>query len=87
MMKKTIAVLAVFLGLAAVATAAPTETKAKPDKSKWETLFAGDLSDAAVVDTLVDTAFAALRRCGFPILCVGGGVAANWRCTTLPASS
>ena len=46
MMKKTIAVLAVFLGLAAVATAAPTETKAKPDKSKWETLFAGDLSDA-----------------------------------------
>jgi N6-L-threonylcarbamoyladenine synthase len=33
----------------------------------------------AVVDTLVDKAFAALRRCGLQILCVGGGVAANAR--------
>jgi len=49
MMKKAIAVLAVFLGLAAVATAAPEATKAQPNrnnKSKWEILFAGDLSDA-----------------------------------------
>ncbi len=33
----------------------------------------------AVVDTLVDKAFAALRRSGLRILCVGGGVAANVR--------
>ncbi|MGA2068685.1 MAG: tRNA (adenosine(37)-N6)-threonylcarbamoyltransferase complex transferase subunit TsaD [Thermoguttaceae bacterium] len=33
----------------------------------------------AVVDSLVDKAFAALRRTGLGILCVGGGVAANAR--------
>ena len=33
----------------------------------------------AVVDTLVDKAFAALRHTGLRILCVGGGVAANVR--------
>ena len=33
----------------------------------------------AVVDCLVDKAFAALRRTGLGILCVGGGVAANQR--------
>ena len=33
----------------------------------------------AVVDTLVDKAFAALRRTGLRTLCVGGGVAANVR--------
>ena len=33
----------------------------------------------AVVDTLVDKAFAALRRIGLRTLCVGGGVAANSR--------
>ncbi|MGA2617603.1 MAG: tRNA (adenosine(37)-N6)-threonylcarbamoyltransferase complex transferase subunit TsaD [Thermoguttaceae bacterium] len=33
----------------------------------------------AVVDCLVDKAFAALRRAGLQILCVGGGVAANAR--------
>ena len=46
MMKKTIVVLAVFLGLAAVATAEPKATKDAPKKDKWEKLFAGDLSDA-----------------------------------------
>ena len=33
----------------------------------------------AVVDCLVGKAFAALRQTGLPILCVGGGVAANGR--------
>ena len=33
----------------------------------------------AVVDCLVDKAFAALRRTGLRMLCVGGGVAANAR--------
>ena len=33
----------------------------------------------AVVDVLVDKAFAALRRTGLRMLCVGGGVAANAR--------
>jgi N6-L-threonylcarbamoyladenine synthase len=33
----------------------------------------------AVVDSLVDKAFAALRRTGLHVLCVGGGVAANAR--------
>ncbi len=33
----------------------------------------------AVVDVLVDKAFAALRKTGLQILCVGGGVAANAR--------
>jgi hypothetical protein len=49
MMKNTIAVLAVLLGLAVVATTATETTKttkAKPDKDKWETIFAGDLADA-----------------------------------------
>ena len=43
MMKKTIALLAVLLSLAVFATAAP---KAHSDKDEWETIFAGDLSDA-----------------------------------------
>ena len=33
----------------------------------------------AVVDCLVDKAFAALRQTGLRTLCVGGGVAANAR--------
>jgi hypothetical protein len=43
MMKKTIVLLTVLLGFAAVAVADP---KAHPDTTGWQTLFAGDLSDA-----------------------------------------
>ena len=46
MMKKAIAVLAVFLSLAAVATAEPATTKDAPSEAKWEKLFVGDLSDS-----------------------------------------
>ena len=42
-MKKTIALLIVLLGVATAVTADP---KTPPDTTGWETLFAGDLSDA-----------------------------------------
>ena len=42
-MQEDLAALAVLLGLAAVAAAEP---KADPDTTGWQTLFAGDLSDA-----------------------------------------
>ena len=45
-MTKTIAAVSVLLSLAAVAMAEPKATKDASSKSKWETLFAGDLSDA-----------------------------------------
>ena len=56
----------------------------KPDFSKIE-LSEQQIADLAAsfqeaaVDSLVDKAFAALRRTGLDILCVGGGVAANAR--------
>jgi hypothetical protein len=43
MMKKALAVFAVLLGFAAVAGAEP---KAHPDTTGWDSLFAGDLSNA-----------------------------------------
>ena len=46
-MKKTIAAMAILLSVAAVATSEPKAAKDASDKDKWETLFAGDLSDAA----------------------------------------
>jgi 3-keto-disaccharide hydrolase len=46
MMKRAITVLAVLLGVAALAMAEPKATTDAANKGKWEKLFAGDLSDA-----------------------------------------
>lgn len=62
----------------------PTSGKGRPDCTKIE-LDDGQVADLAasfqeaVVECLVGKAFAALRRTGLRILCVGGGVAANTR--------
>jgi N6-L-threonylcarbamoyladenine synthase len=56
----------------------------RPDftKIKWDPQQVADLAASfqeAAVDCLVGKAFAALRKTGLRILCVGGGVAANGR--------